>query len=158
MIVSVVKSAPPLAWAGRLTYAAWTRKGTPAPTPHYAVGAAPFVALGFRKLLHVKHAEARFDAATDVALDPATLAAIKPNDVVHLRARVVEIFDDCITVDVIGPRSRFRVHPCKVLLTAVEPSTDGEIDVVERLCGEHGRIHEVGLPHLRRDVTNIAKK
>lgn len=102
------------------------------------------------------HAEARFDAVAP--LDAVSVATIQPNDVVHLRARVVEVFDDCVTVDIVGHRSRYRVHPRKAMLTAIERApADGLPDVIEQLSGPFAGRREPGMMHLRRAPAVIKK-
>lgn len=85
-----------------------------------------------------------------LATDDASLSAIKAGDVVHVLARVVDVHDDGATVDIIGSRSRFRVHPRLCLIAAVEPHREGQVDVIEALCGSHGRVVADDLMRSRR--------
>jgi hypothetical protein len=84
--------------------------------------------------------------------DEHAIAAIKPGDVVHVLARVVEVFPDGPTVDVVGERARYRVHPRHCLVVAVEQSIApaGNVDVIELLCGAHGRVIADDLMRARR--------
>lgn len=82
--------------------------------------------------------------------DDAALSAIKCGDIVHVLARVVDVHDDGATVDIIGARSRFRVHPRLSLIAAVEPHVDGDLDIIETLCGAQGRVVAGDLMQARR--------